>query len=45
MATKPKGFGNFQDALRKLMTVDKEQLDAKMAADKKAKAKARKRKK
>ena len=41
---KPKGFGNFEDAMKKLISVPKEQVDAKLAAAKKARAKERRKK-
>ena len=44
MPAKPKGFDNFEDAMRKLVTVPKEQVDAKLAAAKKARAKAKRKK-
>lgn len=42
MERKPKGFGKFADLLRKVASVPKEQVDAKIAADKAAKKKRRK---
>ena len=45
MPAKPRGWDVFDSLARKLVTIPKEQLDAKVAADKKARIKARKRKK
>lgn len=45
MAKKPKGFDAFDALTRKLLTVPKEQVDAKIAADKAARKKARRKKK
>lgn len=45
MAAKPKGFDEFDKLTRKLAAVPKEQVDAKIAADKAARAAKRKKKK
>lgn len=45
MAAKPKGFEAFDALTRKLVTVPKEQVDAKVAADKAARKAKRKKKK
>jgi hypothetical protein len=45
MPAKPKGWDAFDAMAHKLVTVPKEKLEAKIAADKKARIKARKRKK
>jgi hypothetical protein len=45
MAAKPKGFDAFDALTRKLMTVPKEKVDAKIAADRAARKKAAKNKK
>lgn len=45
MPAKPKGWDAFDALARKIIKVPKDKLDAKIAADKKARIKARKRKK
>lgn len=42
MSRKPKGFGKFSELLRKVASVPKEHVDDKIAADKAAKKKRRK---
>jgi hypothetical protein len=44
MAAKPNGFDAFDALTRKLMTVPKEKVDAKIAADKAARRKAKRKK-
>jgi len=45
MVRKPKGFTEFDALARKVASVPKEKVDAKIAADKKARLKATKRRK
>jgi len=44
MAAKPKGFDAFDGAMRKLMTVPKEKVEARVAAKRAARKKAAKKK-
>lgn len=43
-AKKPRGFGKFEDALRKIVAVDKDAVDKKIAAKKAKRIKARRKK-
>lgn len=45
MAAKPSGFDKFADALRVVASVPKEQADARVAAQKKARMRKRRKKK
>lgn len=45
MAAKPEGFAEFEGAMRKIVSVPKEKVDAKVAKDKAKRIKARKKKK